>query len=301
MPKICYVEKSFRADSLEVIEQANDIIEIYAAQGFDLTLRQLFYQFVSRGLLPNKDTEYKRLGSIINDARLAGLIDWERITDRTRNLRGNSHWDEPQDIMRSAAYSFAIDKWAEQEYRPEIWVEKDALVGVIEGVCTRLDVNYFSCRGYTSQSEMWAAAQRLESYYDAGQQPLVIHLGDHDPSGIDMTRDISDRLELFASGITVERIALNMNQIQQYRPPPNPAKVTDSRATSYIRKFGRSSWELDALEPNVIAQAIERTVLSYRDEDFWERAVRLEQEHRADLEDAARRWKEVVAHLKGSA
>jgi len=301
MPKICYVEKSFRADSLEVIEQANDIIEIYAAQGFDLTLRQLFYQFVSRGLLPNKDTEYKRLGSIINDARLAGLIDWERITDRTRNLRGNSHWDEPQDIMRSAAYSFAIDKWAEQEYRPEIWVEKDALVGVSEGVCTRLDVNYFSCRGYTSQSEMWAAAQRLESYYDAGQQPLVIHLGDHDPSGIDMTRDISDRLELFASGITVERIALNMNQIQQYRPPPNPAKVTDSRATSYIRKFGRSSWELDALEPNVIAQAIERTVLSYRDEDFWERAVRLEQEHRADLEDAARRWKEVVAHLKGSA
>lgn len=152
MPKIRYQQKSFRADSLEVIEQANAIIEIYAAQGFDLTLRQLFYQFVSRGLIPNKDSEYKRLGSIINDARLAGLIDWEHITDRTRNLRGNAHWEQPQDIMRSAAYSFAIDKWADQDYRPEVWIEKDALVGVIEGVCKTLDIDFFSCRGYTSQS-----------------------------------------------------------------------------------------------------------------------------------------------------
>ena len=185
MPKIRYQKKSFRADSLEVIEQANAIIEVYAAQGFDLTLRQLFYQFVSRGLIPNKDSEYKRLGSIVNDARLAGLIDWEHITDRTRNLRGNAHWEQPQDIMRSAAYSFAINKWADQDYRPEVWIEKDALVGVIEGVCKTLDIDFFSCRGYTSQSEMWSAGRRLERYYLEGQTPVVIHLGDHDPSGIE--------------------------------------------------------------------------------------------------------------------
>ena len=269
MPKIRYLCKSFRSDTLDVIEQANAIIEVYAAQGFDLTLRQLFYQFVSRGLIPNKDSEYKRLGSIVNDARLAGLIDWDHITDRTRNLRGNSHWDEPQDIMRSAAHSFAIDKWATQYYRPEVWIEKDALVGVIESVCEELDIDYFSCRGYTSQSEMWSAGQRLEHYANIGQVPLIVHLGDHDPSGIDMTRDIDDRLTLFTGNIEVERIALNMAQIETYNPPPNPAKVTDSRATSYIRRYGHSSWELDALEPSVIAQAIQTTVLAYRDEALW--------------------------------
>jgi hypothetical protein len=297
MPKIRYQKKSFRADSLEVIERANAIIEVYAAQGFDLTLRQLFYQFVSRGLIPNKDSEYKRLGSIVNDARLAGLIDWEHITDRTRNLRGNAHWEQPQDIMRSAAYSFAIDKWADQDYRPEVWIEKDALVGVIEGVCKTLDIDFFSCRGYTSQSEMWSAGRRLERYCLEGQTPVVIHLGDHDPSGIDMTRDIGDRLDLFSGAAEVKRIALNIEQIELYNPPPNPAKVTDSRATSYISRYGSSSWELDALEPTVIAAAIEQTVLSYRDDARWEAAVRLEEQHRKDLQKAAQRWEEVVGVL----
>src|SRR5512139_1588276 len=161
MPKVCYVPKSFSSNSMSIIEKANEIIAEYARLGFDLTLRQLYYQFVSRALIPNKDTEYKRLGSIINDARLAGLIDWDAITDRTRNLRSLSHWDDPGDIIYSAARSYHINRWEDQEYRVEVWIEKDALVGVIEGVCTDLDIPYFSCRGYTSQSEMWAAAQRL--------------------------------------------------------------------------------------------------------------------------------------------
>lgn len=102
MPKICYVEKRFSPATLRMIEQANAVIATYAAQGFDLTLRQLYYQFVSRDLLANRDTEYKRLGGIMSDARLAGLIDWQAIVDRTRNVRHNAHWDEPSDIMTSA-------------------------------------------------------------------------------------------------------------------------------------------------------------------------------------------------------
>ena len=199
--------------------------------------------------------------------------------------------------MRSAAYSFAIDKWADQDYRPEVWIEKDALVGVIEGVCKTLDIDFFSCRGYTSQSEMWSVGRRLERYYLEGQMPVVIHLGDHDPSGIDMTRDIGDRLDLFSGAAEVKRIALNIEQIELYNPPPNPTKVTDSRATSYISRYGSSSWELDALEPTVIAAAIEQTVLSYRDEARWEAAVRLEEQHRKDLQKAAQRWEEVVGVL----
>ena len=101
--KICYVKKDFSATSLATIKRANTILVEYARQGYDLTLRQLYYQFVSRGLIPNKDTEYKKLGSVINDARLAGLIDWDHITDRTRNLRSNAHWDTPQDIITACA------------------------------------------------------------------------------------------------------------------------------------------------------------------------------------------------------
>lgn len=306
MPKICYEAKKFQDKSLSVITQANIIIERYAAQGFDLTLRQLYYQFVSRDLIPNNLREYKRLSTVINDARYAGLIDWLHITDRTRNLRSNSHWSGPESIIDSAVANFAIDKWATQRYRPEVWIEKDALVGVIEGVCKKADVSYFSCRGYTSASEMWIAARRLIRYLKNGQVPLVIHLGDHDPSGMDMSRDIFDRLELFieAEGYDaaeIKRIALNMDQIETYSPPPNFAKLTDTRAQGYIRRYGKNSWELDALEPTVLAQLIENTVVSYRDDRLWDEAIALEEQHRENLKSAANRWDDVTRYLKGKA
>lgn len=295
MPKINYVDKNFSRGSLAIIEQANKIIADYAAQGYDLTLRQLYYQFVSRDLIANKQTEYKRLGSIINDARLAGLIDWNTIVDRTRNMVANSHWSGPKQIIEICAKQFQIDKWANQENRVEVWIEKDALVGVIENVCRRNDVGFFSCRGYTSQSEMWSASQRLLEYIEAGQEVTIIHLGDHDPSGIDMTRDINDRLNLFAENenalVNVQRIALNMKQVKKYNPPPNPAKITDSRARGYMREYGGSSWELDALEPSVLEDLIDKTIANYKDADLWQEMVEEENEHIAALEKVAKRLK----------
>lgn len=126
MPKHAYRPKKFKPASLEIIDQANQIIDAYRIKGFDLTLRQLYYQFVSRNWLPNKERSYKRLSSIVSDARLAGLIDWEAIVDRTRFVRQNSHWDEPQDILFSAAAGYAIDRWSPQPEMVEVWIEKDA-------------------------------------------------------------------------------------------------------------------------------------------------------------------------------
>jgi len=298
MPKIQYLRKKFSQLSLDTIVKANEIMETYAAQGYDLTLRQLYYQFVSRGLIRNKDSEYKRLGSLINDARLAGLIDWAHIVDRTRNIQQNSHWFDPSSIIESAALSYANDKWAGQVYRPQLWIEKDALVGVIQGVCGRLDVPYLSCRGYTSQSEMWSAAQRLLAYRESGQIPYIIHLGDHDPSGRDMTRDIQDRLRLFMGApIEVHRIALNWNQIVQYNPPPNPAKVTDSRSNTYIAEFGAQSWELDALEPAVLTALVEKTIETLRDNEAWDSAVEQEKQGRSMLMSVASNWQAVTETL----
>lgn len=299
MPRICYVPRDFSPASLAIIAKANEMCEAYAAQGFDLTLRQLYYQFVARDLIANKQSEYKRLGSIINDARLAGLIDWLRIEDRTRSVARNAAWDDPADIISASASGYAIDKWEDQPFRPEVWVEKDALVGVVESVCSRLDVPYLSCRGYTSQSEMWRAGRRLAAWVKHGQRPYVIHLGDHDPSGKDMSRDIRDRLELFMGGVKFQRIALNMDQIQQYDPPPNPAKITDSRAEAYIAEFGSESWELDALEPAVLTALIEETVLAVRDEEKWSAKLEEEDEGRRELSRISDRYDDVRSYLRG--
>jgi len=289
MPKIKYVDRRFSAASLAVIDKANEIIESYATQGYDLTLRQLYYQFVARDLIPNTQREYKKLGSIINDGRLAGLIDWDRLVDRTRNVQLNSHWTHPKHIVEVCAEQYQIDKWQDQESRIEVWIEKDALIGVIEGVCQREDVSYFSCRGYNSQSEMWGASIRLFKHYEeSGQHPVIIHLGDHDPSGIDMTRDIEDRLRLFGLDITVERIALNMDQVEKYGPPPNPAKITDSRAKQYIHDFGTKSWELDALEPTMLEKLIASKIARYRDEKLWAKMVVREKRDIAVLKKAAK-------------
>lgn len=294
MPRICYVDKKFSASSRELIDHANDIIDEYWRQGFDLTLRQLYYQFVSRDLIANDQKEYKRLGSVINDARLAGEIDWESIIDRTRNLERLSDWKSPADIVVTCSRQFRFDKWEDQEYRVEVWIEKDALIGVIEGVCKQHQVPYFSCRGYTSQSEMWAASQRLIRYREDRQEPVIIHLGDHDPSGIDMTRDITDRLDLFMGAAScqadVRRIALNMDQVRKYKPPPNPAKVTDSRAEGYIKQHGNESWELDALEPQVMAALIRKTIRSVRDEEKWRAQIAREELARDRLLLVAHNW-----------
>jgi len=298
MPVIAYIDKTFSRGSLAVIDTARQICADYQRQGFDLTLRQLYYQFVARGYLANKDTEYKRLGNIVNDARLAGLLDWNYIVDRTRNLRSLAHWETPGSVIDSAAYGYQTDRWANQPRRVEVWIEKDALVGVISGACNRLDVPFFSCRGYTSQSELWGAGQRLARYARSGQDPVVIHLGDHDPSGIDMTRDIGDRLALFGAEVTVRRIALNMDQVDRYRPPPNPAKLTDARANGYISRYGHESWELDALDPATLDALITATIDDYRDPDQWETDTDAMEADRDLLTLAANRWNEIAAYLR---
>lgn len=298
MPKIRYVDRSFSEASLAVVRQANQIIDAYAAQGYILTLRQLYYQFVARDLLPNKQTEYKRLGSIVNDGRLAGLIDWEAIEDRTRNLEALPHWDGPDQIVHACASQFRYDRWEDQRYRVEVWIEKEALAGVFQRICNKLDVPYLSCRGYASQSEMWRAAQRLNAHYRNGQKTLILHFGDHDPSGVDMTRDIRDRLGIFGCKVEVNRIALNMDQVDQYQPPPNPAKVTDSRATGYIREFGHESWELDALEPAVLEDLVRTEVQKVIDQTAWDERAQEEKDARQWLGSIAENWDRVVSFMQ---
>lgn len=289
MPKEKYQDRRFGAATRTTIERCNAVIEEYTGRGFTLTLRQLYYQLVARGVIPNRMREYKRLVSVVNDARLAGLIDWLAIEDRTRNLHSLAHWERPSEMVRAAAEQFRVDLWVDQPWRPEVWIEKDALLGVIEGVCEEFDVPFFSCRGYTSQSEMWSASQRLLDHGANGQTPIIFHLGDHDPSGKDMTRDIESRLDLFMGGCEIQRLALNMEQVRKFSPPPNPAKTTDSRYRTYIAEFGSESWELDALDPTVIAGLIRSAVMSLIDQKPWDERLEAIRQGQDQLSVVAKR------------
>jgi len=298
MPKIKYEDKKFRTDTLAVIDNAITIVSDYQAQGFSLTLRQLYYQFVARGLLANTEKSYNKLGNIVSDARRAGLIDWDAIEDRTRYLRKLPSWDKPQSILESARDSYHRDLWASQSKRLEVWIEKDALVGVIETVCQENDIPFFSCRGYVSDSEMWSAAIRRiwKHYKDNGQDTLILHLGDHDPSGIDMTRDIENRLDFFTyyrTDLEVRRIALTMEQIEYKNPPPNPAKITDSRYADYASKYGDESWELDALEPQFISDLIRDEIELERDEEKWQESFSQQEAERSQIAEVIKKWDEL--------
>lgn len=297
MPKIQYKEINFRPKSLELIGLVNQVINEYKAQGYGLTLRQAYYQLVARGYIPNNERSYKNIGNLINDGRLASLIDWTAITDRTRNLRGNSHWSNPSDVIASAKYSYLLNKWKGQPNYVEVWVEKDALVDIVGQACRPLDTPYFSCRGYTSQSEMWSAAQRFIRQGDR-ENRIIIHLGDHDPSGIDMTRDIQERLTMFGANVHVKRVALTMEQIETYNPPPNPAKMTDSRCWKYIENFGYESWELDALEPKMLTNLITEQVTMYRDDEIYQAVCDREDREKEELQMLVDSYDEAINYLK---
>lgn len=291
---------------VDMVIKASAILDEYSNQGYQLTLRQLYYQFVSRDLIANDQKEYERLGDAISDGRMWGFLDWEHIVDRGRNYIEPTSWGSAEDIISSAANSFHLDWWLHSHTRPEVWVEKQALEEVIEMAARRYRVGHIACKGYMSQSEHWAAAQRIINRWERDEQRThIIHLGDHDPSGIDMTDDLKRRFDKFqvpSEAYDVERIALNMDQVDEYNPPPNPAKQTDSRFKDYADNYGEESWELDALEPAVLDRLISVTIGNFIDPDYeqqqeneesiiselslvaynWEDAVRLLQEYQGE-------------------
>jgi hypothetical protein len=290
--KEAFKDRTFRGESLAVIDLVNQILEEYAAQGYTLTLRQAYYQLVARGHVPNSLESYKRIGDIVSEGRLAGLIDWDHIEDRARETVTPNTWANAGSLARAAAEQFRTDHWGDQPCHVEILVEKQALEGVLLPVADRLGVPFTANKGYLSQSMVYQIAQRLTEAADGGQEIRLFYLGDHDPSGLDMDRDIADRLRLFTRGYVdfeITRLALLMRQIEIYAPPENPAKITDSRAAAYIEKHGASSWELDALEPRVLVGLVEQAITDLIEEDAWDVAEERQRKGREQLRAFASR------------
>ena len=290
MPYEAFTDWKPKSDINKALLTASvQVINEYAGQGYRLTLRQLYYQLVARDLIPNQQAWYKRLGDVVSNGRLAGYIDWNSIVDRGRVPIKPPDWSSPAALLKAAASQYRIDRWQGQQHHVEVWCEKDALSSVIEPVCNRYHVRFLANRGYSSSTAMYDAARRFRASFENDQEPVVIYLGDHDPSGIDMSRDVRDRLQLmtFGEGATVDRLALNMDQVDQYQPPPNPAKLTDSRASNYVRLYGLESWELDALEPQVLDTLISTAIESFLDQDLYDEMVQLEETGKDAIREAA--------------
>jgi hypothetical protein len=211
-------DNAFRKNSLDQISLINEIIEDYQRQGYDLSLRQLYYQLVAGGHIENSEKSYKNIGTLVGNGRLAGLIDWNAINDRTRIFHTNSgdyHGpyivDVRSAVRREIENCFGNHTWSRQPFHVEVWVEKDALSEVIAAAAEERDVAYFACRGFASLSALYEAAERLKQRHcEEGKDCVVIYLGDHDPSGLEMTRDIADKLTLFGAVADIQRIALNL-------------------------------------------------------------------------------------------
>lgn len=294
-----FVNRRFAPASQVVIDQANTILRSFAARGYTMTLRQLHYQFVKGNLYTNTQANYKRLGSIMSDARLAGLVDWDHMEDRMRELERSPRWSSPSAIIDAVSAQYQEDLWKGQKIRPEVWIEKDALAGIITGVCRELRIDHFACRGYVSQSAQYEAAKRFNAYRRQGQEPLVLHFGDHDPSGLDMTRENRAKFALLCGEpVEVRRLALNMDQVERYNPPPNFAKVTDIRFKGYVEEFGEECWELDALDPDVLEALIRDEVEPLINRRTWNAAKREEDQSKTDLRLASENWAAVVSRLR---
>jgi len=271
----------------------DEILREYANLGYRLTLRQLYYQLVARDIIPNQVTMYTKLGNIVSRGRLAGIIDWAMIEDRTRKPVSNPHWNSPQEILKAAADSYYLDRWKDADQHVEVWCEKDAVSNILTPICRRWDLTFMANRGYSSQSAVYDGYQRLVKAGEDGKDLTILYLGDHDPSGLDMSRDIADRLHLMLPSwapVEVDRIALNLDQIELYNPPENPAKVTDSRYQTYADVFGESSWELDALPPQVLERILGDAIHRYVNAAVFMRVEQQEQQDKGRIRELIKQF-----------
>ncbi len=302
MTLIAYEEWNPKPESVAKIDLVNQIIKEYQAQNYVLTLRQLYYQLVARGHIDNTERSYKNLGTLVTKGRMAGMISWRAVEDRLRTHHAPYIQEDDDELVDNLANFITFDRWDDQDNYLEVWVEKEALGNVIERACDPWQVRYMSCKGYMSASAAWRAGRRYRRQLRKGKQCHLIHLGDHDPSGIDMTRDNAERVDLFSESnfpgeVLVHRIALNMDQVEEFDPPPNPAKESDSRAAGYVAKYGDLSWELDALEPSFIEKIIKKEILDLIDDDRWVLVAQREEETKALLTRLSESWPELKETL----
>lgn len=269
------------------LTNVNAIIEDYAEQGYKLTLRQLYYQLVTKNIIPNNDKEYAKLSTLLTKGRMAGVVDWNAIEDRIRVPRHTYYNTDIENALGDAVSSYRLDRMLDQDNYIELWVEKDALSNVLSRKTKYYHVRLMVNRGYSSTTAIYDSFVRISEAMKRGQKVNILYLGDHVPSGLDMVRDIRERLQTMlvadfeedyvSKNLEVHHIGLTQEQIKLHEPPPNPTKVQDPRADWYINNFGETCWEVDALNPGVLHEVIDEKVKQLIDFDKFDAVLAKEE------------------------
>ena len=279
-----------------IVARIISTVDRYRAMGYRLTLRQLHYQFVSQNWIINHIMAYKKLGLILDDCRYAGVVDWNSIVDRGRE----PHLLWSTDCVKNGLQTFhddhyRIDRQDEQDVHVEVWTEKDALSEIMERSTEKFHIRLCVNKGYTSSSAVYESYERFCEIIESGRKVVILYFGDHDPSGLDMVRDIRARLtNMFANGdklgydvgrdeFEVLLIGLTMAQIKQYKCPTNPAKLTDTRAAQYIKLFGKNCWEVDALPPEALTKILETNIAKHIDWGIYQKQLKREEKDKTQL------------------
>jgi len=286
---------NFSKPNKKKLKKIDKVITEYEDEGYKLTLRQLYYQLVAKRIIPNNPSEYNKLGTLLRDARMAGIVDWDSIEDRIRKPIIPSRSVDVGEMLRSISINYSSNRQEGQSVYLEVWVEKDALSGILKKITRRYDIGLMVNRGYSSTTALYEASQRYLKQTEEGKDTYILYLGDHDPSGLDMIRDMEERLDIFGVNPEIEHIALTKKQIKKYNPPPNPAKVKDPRAKDYIAKFGKTSWEIDALGPKDLTKIVSSGIETLIDMDLFHQQVESEKEKKEKIKSIAARIEEELS------
>lgn len=259
-----------------------------------LTIRGLHYQLVSIGMT-NTQRHYKRVVNAMIAARWDGVIAFDAFSDNDREMLGITEYAETsvESAVRYAkrqlkawASNYNKNRWENQEYYPEIFIEKKALQGVFESVCYRNDVALGACKGYPSLTFLNEAVERFGEAEQQGKKPIILYFGDYDPSGEDIPRSIEDNLYKLGVPVEVRRIALMEHQVVDWNLPPAPVKIGDSRSASWD---GLGQVELDAVKPEKLQSLCQEAIDSIFDESAYrelaEQEDRESEEYKLQLKD----------------
>lgn len=275
-----------------ITQNATDVLDEYPP-GM-LTLRGLYYQLVTRGMT-NSLQHYKRVVSAMIAARWDGLVDFDAFSDRDRAMVGETRYEETDVVESIDKAKEAIvawmeyynkNKWENQPIYPEVLIEKKALQGVFESVCSDNRVALGACKGYPSLTFLNELAKRFIEAESRGKLPVILYFGDYDPSGEDIPRSIEENISrLGCPSIEVRRIALMEDQVRAWQLPAAPAKLTDSRTAKWT---GIGQVELDAVEPRKLQSLCQQAIDTVFDRNLYAQLKETESHERVIYQDDLR-------------
>lgn len=260
------------------------------AEQYPLTVRGAFYQASTRDLVPKAEAGYKKVQRLLVKMREEKLIPWSWIADGTRWRRGPDTWQSPEEALRSWSQHYRRDLWSKSPEIVEVWLEKEALAGVIYPVIDEYAVDLMVCRGYPSLSFLHGAAEHAE---ESGKSLTIYYLGDRDPSGRDIPRMIAERLVDFGlinnCDFRLELLAVTDDQVEELELPSRPTKASDTRSGN----FKGASVELDAIPAPTLRAIVESAIVEHVDTRELEVLRGVEAEEREGLQRLADRgWRE---------